>query len=152
MIKLKAGLAWTWITIKWGELKAWFKEHVTDPVVKYFTDAWEIIKTKAFVAWALLKQKWEETWNGIKTFAKNTLNGIIDLLNALLRGMVTGINSLIKLANVVGDALPGKWTMITTIVAPQIPRLAKGAVIPPNSAFTAVLGDQTSGRNLEAPE
>ena len=30
--------------------------------------------------------------------------------------------------------------------------LAKGAVIPPNKKFLAVLGDQSHGRNLEAPE
>ena len=34
----------------------------------------------------------------------------------------------------------------------KIPYLAQGAVIPPNREFMAVLGDQTSGRNLEAPE
>ena len=34
----------------------------------------------------------------------------------------------------------------------SIPRLAQGAVIPPNREFLAVLGDQKSGRNLEAPE
>lgn len=37
-------------------------------------------------------------------------------------------------------------------VTPEIPHLAKGAVIPANNKFLAVLGDQTSGRNLEAPE
>jgi hypothetical protein len=30
--------------------------------------------------------------------------------------------------------------------------LATGAVIPPNSEFLAVLGDQKSGRNIETPE
>ena len=34
----------------------------------------------------------------------------------------------------------------------SIPRLAQGAVIPPNREFLAVLGDQKQGRNLEAPE
>ncbi len=34
----------------------------------------------------------------------------------------------------------------------QIPRLAKGAVIPPNKEFLAVLGDQTRGTNIETPE
>lgn len=34
----------------------------------------------------------------------------------------------------------------------NIPQLATGAVIPPNRRFTAVLGDQRNGRNLEAPE
>lgn len=33
-----------------------------------------------------------------------------------------------------------------------IPALAKGAVIPPNDEFLAILGDQKSGRNIEAPE
>lgn len=33
-----------------------------------------------------------------------------------------------------------------------MPGLATGAVIPPNRKFVAVLGDQTNGRNLEAPE
>lgn len=32
------------------------------------------------------------------------------------------------------------------------PRLATGAVIPPNREFMAVLGDQRSGNNIEAPE
>lgn len=34
----------------------------------------------------------------------------------------------------------------------RIPALAQGAVIPPNREFLAVLGDQTSGNNIEAPE
>jgi hypothetical protein len=29
---------------------------------------------------------------------------------------------------------------------------ATGGVFPPNAPFTAVLGDQTSGRNIETPE
>ena len=33
-----------------------------------------------------------------------------------------------------------------------LPRLASGAVIPPNREFMAVLGDQRSGNNIEAPE
>ena len=33
----------------------------------------------------------------------------------------------------------------------SIPRLAKGAVIPPNREFLAVLGDQKQGTNIEAP-
>ena len=33
----------------------------------------------------------------------------------------------------------------------KIPYLAQGAVIPPNREFMAVLGDQSSGTNIEAP-
>lgn len=41
---------------------------------------------------------------------------------------------------------------IPAISEAQIPRLAQGAVIPPNREFMAVLGDQRTGNNLEAPE
>lgn len=41
---------------------------------------------------------------------------------------------------------------IPTFSVPQIPKLATGAVIPPNAEFMAVLGDQKNGKNLEAPE
>jgi hypothetical protein len=41
---------------------------------------------------------------------------------------------------------------IKEIVPYQIPKLASGAVIPPNAEFLAVLGDQKQGRNIEAPE
>ena len=34
----------------------------------------------------------------------------------------------------------------------SIPALARGAVIPPNAPFTAILGDQRNGYNLEGPE
>ena len=34
----------------------------------------------------------------------------------------------------------------------SVPRLATGAVIPPNREFLAVLGDQKQGNNIEAPE
>lgn len=50
-------------------------------------------------------------------------------------------------ANVQAPNLQGGGQMFS-----NIPQLATGAVIPPNRRFTAVLGDQTNGRNLEAPE
>lgn len=40
---------------------------------------------------------------------------------------------------------------IPSIPEAKIPRLAQGAVIPPNREFMAVLGDQRSGYNVEAP-
>ena len=43
----------------------------------------------------------------------------------------------------------GSFQLLTI---PQIPMLAKGAVIPPNAPFAAILGDQTRGNNIETPE
>ncbi len=41
--------------------------------------------------------------------------------------------------------------MATQYTSSSVPHLASGAVIPPNKEFMAVLGDQKSGTNIEAP-
>ena len=38
-----------------------------------------------------------------------------------------------------------------SLISPEVPYLASGAVIPPNAPFMAVLGDQRNGTNIEAP-
>ena len=40
---------------------------------------------------------------------------------------------------------------LKTVTAPAIPYLAKGAVLPANKPFMAVVGDQRHGTNVEAP-
>ena len=50
-----------------------------------------------------------------------------------------------------GYALPGSGAGRTVGTIDNIPALATGAVIPPNREFLAVLGDQKSGTNIEAP-
>lgn len=44
------------------------------------------------------------------------------------------------------SSYPGNYSLPTAV-----PYLAEGAVIPPNAPFMAVLGDQRSGTNIEAP-
>lgn len=115
---------------------------------------------------------WERAWNGVKdiftgiwdlvvAFLKTSINVIIGVINGLISGVVDGINAVIRALNslnfTVPDWIPGLGGKsfgfdIRYLTAPQIPYLATGAVIPPNAPFTAVLGDQKNGRNLEAPE
>ena len=40
---------------------------------------------------------------------------------------------------------------IAPVSSVALPRLAEGAVIPPNREFMAILGDQRAGKNIEAP-
>lgn len=59
--------------------------------------------------------------------------------------------------NVYGNAFGGgynpySFTGYSVDATSYVPYLAEGAVIPPNAPFTAVLGDQRSGYNLEGPE
>lgn len=103
---------------------------------------------------------WNRAWNGLKTGFRGIVNSIIGLLNGMISGLVSGINSAIgavnKLSIKIPDWLPlyGGKTLkfsIPTVSAPQIPYLAKGAVLPANQPFLAVVGDQRHGTNVEAP-
>lgn len=100
-------------------------------------------------------------FNAVKNAIKKPINGIIGFVNGLVSGLVDGINACINALNKLKISIPtwvpvyGGKTMgfnIPNVYKPQIPYLATGAVIPPNSPFTAVLGDQKSGNNIEAPE
>ena len=103
-------------------------------------------------------------WNNFK----NLMSGIGEKLSGwysehkqlvtttAIVGGVVGLGALAVLAApaTVGYAAAGMLALaaIPNLKSPSIPRLATGAVIPPNGEFLAVLGDQRSGRNLEAPE
>lgn len=100
---------------------------------------------------------WSQAWEGVKNIFKGVWNGIISLLEGAINFIVRGINSLISGLNnlKLPDWVPGvggAGVNIPRIPEAKIPRLAQGAVIPPNREFMAVLGDQSSGNNLEAPE
>lgn len=90
---------------------------------------------------------------GIKNAFKSCLNGIINFWESVINFIIRGINDLISNLNIiesVGEVLGQDWSF-TPISEVQFPRLAQGAVIPPNREFLAVLGDQKQGMNIEAP-
>ena len=112
-------------------------------IVDKVKEAWEAIK----LFWNTHIAKWftKEHWAGL---AKNMMNGLIEKIEQ-------GLNKLLKKfhdANI-GKALDfiagGLGFEIPRSIS--IPRLAQGAVIPPNREFLAVLGDQKHGTNIEAP-
>lgn len=114
---------------------------------------------------------WKKAWEGVKSIFKGIFdafvsivkvpfNLIIDIINGLIDGIVAGINTVVKAINTlnfkVPDWIPGiggneVGFSLKPITAPKIPKLATGAVIPPNSEFLALLGDQKRGTNIEAP-
>lgn len=119
------------------------------------------IKSKITSIWNSVKSVTSSVWNGIKNTIRGAINGIIGGINGLIRGMVNGLNAVIRALNrlhiKIPDWVPGFGGRtfgfnIGYLSAPQIPYLASGAVIPPNKEFLAVLGDQKSGNNIEAPE
>lgn len=128
--------------------------------------------------WNAILDKFKEIWKGIKNwwntdvaefftaeYWKNVMkkigNGIVSVFYGAVNVVIRGINWLISKLNTISFAVP-EWVPliggkkfgfnISKVKEIAIPRLAAGAVIPPNREFMAVLGDQKSGRNLEAPE
>jgi hypothetical protein len=103
---------------------------------------------------------WERVWNSLGLIAKAGVNLIIGLINTLIDGAVQGINRIIEGINQIQFTAPdwvpfigGKSVgfRLPTVKAPQIPYLARGAVLPANRPFLAMVGDQHHGTNIEAP-
>lgn len=149
-IKAVAIEVWNKIKDTWNKAGDWFHEHVTEPITGFFTTMWAGIKKTFHMAIDWIKKKFTDAVNGWISIVESFINFFIRGLNVLVRG----IN---KLSFDVPDWVPGiggKSLGFNIPLVPQvkIPRLAQGAVIPPNQQFAAILGDQTHGRNLEAPE
>jgi Kef-type K+ transport systems, membrane components len=92
---------------------------------------------------------WNGIFSGIGDFFKGVINNVIDGLNKFNEGVEKVVNNLVNNLNKVTGFLG--IPEIKTISIQHIPRLATGAVIPPNSPFLAVLGDQKRGTNIETP-
>lgn len=122
----------TWLAILdklkevWGKIKAFWNSYIA-PI---FTAKW----------WADLGKK---AINGLLGVIESGLNRIINKINEFIGG-ISGI------VGAVGKVIGQDWS-IGKIPNVKIPRLAQGAVIPPNREFMAVLGDQKHGTNIEAP-
>ncbi len=98
--------------------------------------------------------------NSIVGGAKGAINGLIGFFEGMANGVIKCINAIISGLNKISFDVPD-WVPliggeefgfnIRPISEVSIPRLAQGAVIPPNREFLAVLGDQKHGTNIEAP-
>ena len=122
--------------------------------------------------WASIKAFWDKNIAPVFTakfwldLAKNCGNGLIGGFEAAINGIITMFEKMInwivdglnKISFDIPDWVPLIGGQTWGINIPKasfgkvsIPRLAQGAVIPPNREFLAVLGDQKRGTNIEAP-
>ena len=137
-----------WFTeVVWGGIKNAFS-NVTNWFRDKFSEAWQAVKS-VFSSGGRI---FDGIKDGILSGLKAVVNAIINGINKVIKVPFDGINSALKKIKKVDILGLRPFSWISTINVPQIPQLATGAVIPPNSKFLAVLGDQTKGNNLEAPE
>ena len=123
---------------------------LTDFLSAVFRGNWD-------AAWQAIGNTVNTVWDKMTNAIKTAVNGIIGFINRMISAVVTGINAVINALNGLSFDLPDIFGgghvgfNISTLTAPQIPYLARGAVIPANREFLAVLGDQSHGTNVEAP-
>lgn len=84
----------------------------------------------------------KSAWEKVVAWVKNAVGWI--------KGIFGGATSSVSNADTDSRSSYNMQAM-PALRSVEIPALAKGAVIPANRKFLAVLGDQTSGANIEAP-
>lgn len=128
----------------WNSIKQWWK----NSVAKYVgVSHWKETGKKMINGFLSgVKSAWEavKTWvaNAVSWFGKK----FVEAQNSIARsnsGRSGGFGTRSG-----GFGRPSSAPSISRISAPA---LARGAVIPPNKEFLAVLGDQKSGTNIETP-
>lgn len=174
LANVEAGVAAAvdWVIEKWTAVKDWFRG-LWEKVASGAVAAWDGIKSafKSVPEWfqSKFRDAWQKVkdvfstggriWSGIKEGIESTFRTVV---NAIIRGMNTIIavpfNKINSMLNTIRNAsflgispFQNLWG-VNPLPVPQIPMLARGAVIPANRKFLAVLGDQRNGNNLEAPE
>lgn len=127
-----------WVKSAWDAVKDFWNKHIA-PV---FTAKFWLDLAKA-------------CGNGLIDGFEAAIKGIISMFEKMINWIVNGLN---KISFDVPDWVPGiggKTFGFNISEAKfgraSIPRLAQGAVTPPNREFLAVLGDQKKGINIEAP-
>lgn len=138
---------WGSVCAVFAQVAEWFGQNVVQPVSGFFQKLLADISGWAADVWANICT----VFGDMVSFFKGLLNGVIGTLNAALGWIFGGVNQI--LGSLKGMSVLGMspFAGLRAIAVPQIPYLAQGAVIPPNRAFLAVLGDQSSGANIEAP-
>ena len=138
----------------WNAIKTVFSGIVTF-VKSVFAGDWQ-------AAWDGIIGIFSGIWEGIVAYVKVPINAIIGFINGLISGIVGGINLVIGALNHISVEIPD-WDIFGSLAgkrfgfdfallnAPQVPYLAKGAVLPANKPFLAMVGDQKHGTNVEAP-
>nr|DAG28507.1 MAG TPA: minor tail protein [Caudoviricetes sp.] len=114
---------------------------------------WNTFLDKVKEIWSSVKEYWDKhiakyftaKWWG--DLAKTAINGFIEWV-------ISGLNKLIRKINDFGFDVPdilGGGHVGFNIPEIKVPKLARGAVLPANQPFLAVVGDQKKGKNIEAP-
>jgi phage-related protein len=175
-IKKKGQDAGEKIKETWQSVREFFRE-IWNGVRSLAAEAFETAREKGVAAWNAIQTAWgrakgffnSSVFQPMVAAAQRGVQGVIGWFDKMLkkaREAVAGVREAVskigegwskvkESAQSFGTTLLDKLSsskLVQTLANIKIPHLAAGAVIPPNREFAAVLGDQTSGMNIETPE
>lgn len=149
-IMLNLGGVLEWVKLVIGEMLKDLQKLFDNLASYILTTFFDVIGNRLASALDNLFDKFTSVFGNIKSFVYNTLNSIIDYINGMINAFVGGLNVVMGGVGAISGMVGGA-SQAVLIPNVQIPRLATGAVIPPNAEFAAILGDQRSGVNIETP-
>jgi hypothetical protein len=169
LVKQKAGEVWDAIKAKWAEAGVWFMTTVGQPIQNIFNavfayvhglflifisnilDGLNLMRAIFDNALNWIADKFTNVFSSIQNFVLGVIGNIIGSINAILSTVESVLGLVAGLGNTTGGYVYPGTAGSTSGSGTRLPRMASGGVIPPNAQFAAILGDQTSGKNIEAP-
>lgn len=152
----------------WEDIKTAIKLGI-DVIKMWVTNVINSIKerveyVKAIIKMAIdyVKTFFVNAANAVKQVFVNIINWIIEKLNLVINKIKSvtsskGFSAVVSVAggspvlNALNSTQSTRSVSTDALRSAPVPGLAKGAVIPPNNEFLAVLGDQKRGTNIESP-
>lgn len=132
----------------WNNIKSWWSSNVS----KFLTaDYWKELGSGIISG---LLNGLTDAFEKVKSWANDAFGWLTSKFSGATKDTSQAFEKSHAAVSVQSAAAPfsARLASMPSINASDIPRLAKGAVIPANREFAAVLGDQTHGNNLEGPE
>lgn len=166
-IKKAASIMWEVIKTAGKAFGSWFVDWANEAygsLIQKLTAWGDNIRAK-LAAWGGNIKTTLATWgNNVKEWFSNLVTGIANLgltkIETFINRVISGLNWMIRKINSISFSVPS-WVPgvggksvgfnLKELSGVTLPRLATGAVIPPNREFLAVLGDQKEGTNIETP-
>lgn len=124
-------------------IKSWWKKDVE----KYFAGSWWSKLGRGIINGFLLGLT--GGWSGVISWVLSAVNWIVEQFNSA-KSSISGGGGTSTQGSFSSQSAVNMQAM-PALRAVDVPALARGAVIPPNREFMAVLGDQKHGTNIEAP-
>ncbi len=131
-------------------------------------ESFGLVDQSSNTTWNNMQKIWSGAWSFMKENLtapaeegfKGVANSMLSMVNGMVYSATEGMNALAKALNQIKFKVPD-WIpnlggkkfgfQIPSVASIRIPHLAKGAVLPANQPFLAVVGDQKRGTNVEAP-